>query len=165
MQTERPKDTKGTAGEKRNGSLVFRAHDLILRHDGRREPVDVSYDSMSIRVLTNALKWPQVFSKTIRSLTIATHDRKFFDCDEVLGVWLVKQTDRFRDASILRTQDSSLLDKADVVIDVGGVHDPRQLDLCVLRLEKAPDVQIPFALTIVCMVLKTSARGVRFQSV
>ena len=106
----------------------YQLHFEILHRDRNRERMDVSYNSMSIRILKHVSKWPLPISKTIRWLTIATHDGEFH-CDDALGVWLVKQTDRFRDASILGTRDSPLLDEADVVVDVGGVHDPRQLNI------------------------------------
>jgi len=57
--------------------------------------------------------------------TIGTHSGTFH-CDEVLGCFLLLQTDTFAGAQIIRTRDPSVLDTLNVVIDVGGVYDPAQ---------------------------------------
>lgn len=54
---------------------------------------------------------------------IGTHSGTFH-CDEALGCFLLKQTDAFKDAGIVRTRDPDVLKDLDVVIDVGGVYDP-----------------------------------------
>ncbi|CAL5220512.1 g2544 [Coccomyxa viridis] len=54
---------------------------------------------------------------------IGTHSGSFH-CDEALGCFLLKQTDTYRDADIVRTRDESTLSGLDVVIDVGGKYDP-----------------------------------------
>lgn len=54
---------------------------------------------------------------------IGTHSGTFH-CDEALGCFLLKQTDAFKDASIVRTRNPDVLKDLDVVIDVGGVYDP-----------------------------------------
>eukprot|EP00899_Mesostigma_viride_P005389 jgi/Mesvir1/14851/Mv05469-RA.1 len=54
---------------------------------------------------------------------VGTHDGAFH-CDEVLGCFMIRQTERFKDASITRTRDPALLATMDAVLDVGGVYDP-----------------------------------------
>ena len=56
-------------------------------------------------------------------LTIGTHNGTFH-CDETLACSMLKLLDRFKDAEIVRTRDYGLLDKCDIVVDVGGVYDP-----------------------------------------
>ncbi len=51
-----------------------------------------------------------------RMNTIGTHSGSFH-CDEALGVWMLKQLDRFKDASIVRSRDPEVLKGLDVVID------------------------------------------------
>ncbi|KAI7867967.1 metal-dependent protein hydrolase [Spinellus fusiger] len=59
------------------------------------------------------------------SKLIGTHSGHFH-CDEALAVWMLRQTDAFKDASLVRTRDPAKLAEADVVVDVGGVYDPSQ---------------------------------------
>lgn len=54
---------------------------------------------------------------------IGTHSGSFH-CDEALGCFLLRQTDTFKDAEVVRTRDESVLSELDVVIDVGGKYDP-----------------------------------------
>ena len=63
------------------------------------------------------------FLKTTRVFSIVTHDGNFH-CDEALAVWMLKQTARFRDSPVIRTRDPSLVEKADVTVDVGDIYDP-----------------------------------------
>ena len=55
--------------------------------------------------------------------TIGTHDGKFH-ADEAFACSLLLMTKEFREATIKRTRDTELLDKMDIVVDVGGVYDP-----------------------------------------
>jgi uncharacterized UPF0160 family protein len=54
---------------------------------------------------------------------IGTHSGKFH-CDEALGCFLLRQTEAYSDADIVRTRDEAVLKDLDVVIDVGGKYDP-----------------------------------------
>ncbi|KAI9022907.1 metal-dependent protein hydrolase [Phycomyces nitens] len=56
---------------------------------------------------------------------IGTHSGHFH-CDEALAVWMLKQTEEFKDASLVRTRDPAKLAESDVIVDVGGVYDPAQ---------------------------------------
>lgn len=55
---------------------------------------------------------------------IGTHDGKFH-CDEVLACALLKLLPQYSDATIKRTRNQTILDTCDVVVDVGGVFDPK----------------------------------------
>ncbi|CAD7700207.1 unnamed protein product [Ostreobium quekettii] len=57
-----------------------------------------------------------------KAVKIGTHSGTFH-CDEALACWMLKQTDRFRDAEIVRTRDPAVLKDLDVVVDVGGEYD------------------------------------------
>lgn len=64
------------------------------------------------------------FARTMaRASTIGTHDGAFH-CDEVLGCWMLKRTERFKEARITRTRNEEVLKTLDAVLDVGGVYDP-----------------------------------------
>lgn len=56
------------------------------------------------------------------SKLIGTHSGTF-QADEALGVWLLRQTKTYFHAPVLRSRDMEELNKADIVIDVGGVYD------------------------------------------
>jgi uncharacterized UPF0160 family protein len=55
-------------------------------------------------------------------MKIATHDGSFH-CDEALGIHLLKSTEKFSDAIIVRTRDETVLSECDCVIDVGARFD------------------------------------------
>ncbi|KAM6981212.1 MYG1 exonuclease [Aplochiton taeniatus] len=56
---------------------------------------------------------------------IGTHNGTFH-CDEVLACFLLRQLPEYQDAEIIRTRDPAELAKCDVVVDVGGVYDPKK---------------------------------------
>lgn len=58
-----------------------------------------------------------------KMVKIGTHNGSFH-CDEALGCFLLKRTDHFKDADIVRTRDEDVLKQLDIVIDVGGKYDP-----------------------------------------
>ncbi|KAG6851043.1 hypothetical protein H0H93_002935 [Arthromyces matolae] len=53
---------------------------------------------------------------------IGTHNGTFH-CDEALAVFLLHRTNRYRDADLVRTRDSAILDTCNIVVDVGAVYD------------------------------------------
>lgn len=55
--------------------------------------------------------------------TIGTHSGTFH-CDEALACWLLHQTEQFKDARIVRSRDPEVLNKLDILVDVGGEYDP-----------------------------------------
>mmetsp|Transcript_41404 Transcript_41404/g.107258 ORF Transcript_41404/g.107258 Transcript_41404/m.107258 type:complete len:354 (-) Transcript_41404:120-1181(-) len=56
--------------------------------------------------------------------TIATHSGTFHS-DEALACYLLKElTPKYAGANIVRTRDQAVIEKADIVVDVGGVYDP-----------------------------------------
>lgn len=59
-------------------------------------------------------------------LTIGTHSGNF-QCDEALGVWMLRQLPKWRDSALIRSRDHDVLDTCDIVIDVDGVYDHSKL--------------------------------------
>jgi len=47
-----------------------------------------------------------------------------FHCDEALACWMLTQLPEYKDARIVRTRDPAVIEKADIVVDVGAVYDP-----------------------------------------
>lgn len=56
-------------------------------------------------------------------LKIGTHNGSFH-CDEALGCFILRKTEKFKDAEIVRTRDEKVLSTLDAVLDVGGIYDP-----------------------------------------
>lgn len=56
-----------------------------------------------------------------RKVIIVTHDGKFHS-DEVIAMWLLRWI--YRNHVIIRTRDPDIIQHANIVVDVGGVHDP-----------------------------------------
>lgn len=59
----------------------------------------------------------------VASNTIGTHSGTFH-CDEILACYLLSKHPDFAGHTVLRTRDQSLLDKCDIVVDVGSIFDP-----------------------------------------
>ncbi|XP_018332499.1 UPF0160 protein MYG1, mitochondrial isoform X2 [Agrilus planipennis] len=55
---------------------------------------------------------------------IGTHNG-VFHCDEALACFMLKQLPQYRDAEIVRTRDTAILETCDVVVDVGGEYNPK----------------------------------------
>ncbi|KAF9587974.1 hypothetical protein IFM89_006299 [Coptis chinensis] len=53
---------------------------------------------------------------------VGTHNGTFH-CDEALGCYMIRLTDKFNSVEIVRTRDSKVLETLDAVLDVGGVYD------------------------------------------
>ncbi|XP_057976409.1 uncharacterized protein LOC131163724 [Malania oleifera] len=54
---------------------------------------------------------------------VGTHNGSFH-CDEALGCFMIRLTNKFAAAEIVRTRDPQVLEGLDAVLDVGGVYDP-----------------------------------------
>ncbi|XVF12892.1 hypothetical protein REPUB_Repub08aG0159000 [Reevesia pubescens] len=54
---------------------------------------------------------------------VGTHNGSFH-CDEALGCFMIRLTDKFSNSEIVRTRDPKVLEGLDAVLDVGGVYDP-----------------------------------------
>lgn len=63
---------------------------------------------------------------TRKLLVIGTHNGSFH-ADEALACFMLRNTDKFRDAEVVRTRDPKQLASCDVVVDVGGVYDHDRL--------------------------------------
>ncbi|KAF7728068.1 hypothetical protein EC973_006705 [Apophysomyces ossiformis] len=46
--------------------------------------------------------------------------------DEALAVWMLRQTDEFKNANVVRSRDPAKLAECNVIVDVGGVYDPKE---------------------------------------
>jgi len=55
--------------------------------------------------------------------TIGTHNGSFH-CDEALACWMLLHTQQFAGSEIIRSRDPAVLDKLDIIVDVGSVYDP-----------------------------------------
>lgn len=60
---------------------------------------------------------------TSRAKRVGTHNGTFH-CDEALACFMLRLSNHFSGADIVRTRDSNLLAALDAVVDVGGVYDP-----------------------------------------
>ncbi|RSH84540.1 uncharacterized protein EHS24_006062 [Apiotrichum porosum] len=63
-----------------------------------------------------------VAKKMKSTKVIGTHSGTFH-CDEALAVFMLRLTDEFKDADLVRTRDPAKLEPLDIVVDVGGVYD------------------------------------------
>ncbi|XP_047321861.1 MYG1 protein-like [Impatiens glandulifera] len=54
---------------------------------------------------------------------VGTHNGSFH-CDEALGCFMIRLTNKFYGAEIVRSRDPKVLETLDAVLDVGGVYDP-----------------------------------------
>ncbi|EEF43430.1 Protein MYG1, putative [Ricinus communis] len=54
---------------------------------------------------------------------VGTHNGSFH-CDEALGCFMIRLTNKFSNAEIVRSRDLQVLESLDAVLDVGGVYDP-----------------------------------------
>mmetsp|Transcript_5140 Transcript_5140/g.11186 ORF Transcript_5140/g.11186 Transcript_5140/m.11186 type:complete len:387 (+) Transcript_5140:10-1170(+) len=83
----------------------------------------VTYWARQLRLFTVSMSVETGKRKMVK---IGTHSGSFH-CDEALGCWMLRQTNKFKDAEIVRTREADVLKDMDVVIDVGGVYDESTL--------------------------------------
>ena len=57
---------------------------------------------------------------------ICTHNGTFH-CDEALAVFMLRCLSEWQESKIIRSRDHSVINSADIVVDVGGVYDPEKL--------------------------------------
>lgn len=62
-------------------------------------------------------------SSEIAPKVIGTHSG-CFHCDESLACFLIQQLAEYKNCKIVRSRDDTVLDKCDIVVDVGAVYDP-----------------------------------------
>ena len=109
-------------------------------------------------------------TKDSHQKTIVVHSSTFH-ADDSLAVYFLHNTSEFEGAQVIRTRDQSIIDKADVVCDVGGVynHELRRYDHHQLNFDVTfPDSLIPcascglvyihFGREIITNILKRSGR-------
>eukprot|EP01018_Ginkgo_biloba_P021153 Gb_01815 [translate_table: standard] len=56
---------------------------------------------------------------------VGTHNGTFH-CDEALACYMIRLTQKFNNAEIIRSRDSKVLDTLDAVLDVGGIYNPEK---------------------------------------
>ena len=59
-------------------------------------------------------------------LSMGTHSGAF-QADEALGIWMLRQLPKWRDATLTRSRDPKVLEPLDIVIDVGGLYEHAKL--------------------------------------
>jgi uncharacterized UPF0160 family protein len=77
--------------------------------------------AMSLSMSSNPFKRVKLDDK-VSDKVIGTHSGTF-QADEALGVWMLRQLPAYRNSKVVRSRDKEVLDKLDIVIDVGGVYD------------------------------------------
>ncbi|KAB1216395.1 UPF0160 protein [Morella rubra] len=66
---------------------------------------------------------PRLMATNAPLKRVGTHNGSFH-CDEALGCFMIRLTDKFSNAEIVRSRDAQVLEDLDAVLDVGGVYDP-----------------------------------------
>ncbi|CAM6089089.1 unnamed protein product [Calypogeia fissa] len=74
---------------------------------------------------TSALNTTAGAAKRKPEKKVGTHNGTFH-CDEALGCFMIRLTDKFSGAEIVRSRDQRILDTMDAVLDVGGVYEPER---------------------------------------
>lgn len=72
--------------------------------------------------LNNPYKRAKPYGGIPSEKVIGTHSGTF-QCDEAMGVWLLRQLPEYRNSKVVRSRDKDTLAPLDIVIDVGGVYD------------------------------------------
>ncbi|XP_021909591.1 UPF0160 protein [Carica papaya] len=67
----------------------------------------------------------RVFAFSTEARRVGTHSGSFH-CDDALACFMIRLTDKFSNAEIVRTRDPQVLDTLDAVLDVSGVCDPNR---------------------------------------
>ncbi|KAF7306949.1 hypothetical protein MIND_00487700 [Mycena indigotica] len=65
---------------------------------------------------------PQSKRAKLDQKKIGTHSGTFH-CDEALAVFLLRNTDKYKNSEVTRTRDPAVLATCDIVVDVGAVYD------------------------------------------
>ena len=72
-----------------------------------------------------------------KPVRIGTHSGTFH-ADEALGCFMLRETQAFKGAEVVRTRSPEVLKDLDVIIDVGGVYDPSEPRLLATRWHVVP---------------------------
>ncbi|XP_053171427.1 UPF0160 protein MYG1, mitochondrial [Scomber japonicus] len=84
--------------------------------------VDVKFTRIELRHMSSQPK--KLRTDNMTGTKIGTHNGTFH-CDEVLACFFLRQLPQYKDAEIVRTRDPAQLAECDIVVDVGGVFDPK----------------------------------------
>ncbi|KAJ7071002.1 GAMM1 protein [Mycena amicta] len=72
--------------------------------------------------MTTATLEPLAKKPKLEHTKIGTHSGTFH-CDEALAIFLLRNTDKFRNSEVKRSRDPAVLATCDIVVDVGAVYD------------------------------------------
>jgi hypothetical protein len=118
----------------------FLTRDHLSKRGIRNLPPTRSHWMLSVRKLILSQTRARLYTPSMSSLKIGTHNGTFH-CDEALAVFLLRQTPKYKNAGkslqsesrlvlyrmkqsdLIRTRDPALLDKCDIVVDVGAEYD------------------------------------------
>ena len=76
--------------------------------------------------MSTSYKRAKLDDTIVSDKVIGTHSGTF-QADEAMGVWMLRQTQSYRNSKVIRSRDLAVLDPLDIVIDVGGVYDHSKL--------------------------------------
>ncbi|XP_055834724.1 uncharacterized protein LOC129903244 [Solanum dulcamara] len=81
--------------------------------------------AFSLMATANSSSFSPVSSPSnhVSQKRVGTHHGSFH-CDEALGCFMIRLTNKYCNAQIVRTRDTQVLETLDAVLDVGGVYDP-----------------------------------------
>lgn len=79
--------------------------------------------SLNINTADSTKRYMKRFASMGENIILGTHDGKFH-ADEALACFLLKLLPEYSNSKIIRTRDPELLEKCDVVVDVGAIYDP-----------------------------------------
>ncbi|CAD6578156.1 MAG: hypothetical protein TREMPRED_002124 [Tremellales sp. Tagirdzhanova-0007] len=68
----------------------------------------------------------QPIAKKMKSTKVIGTHSGTFHCDEALAVFMLRMTDEFHSAELVRTRDPLKLAPLDIVVDVGGIYSPEK---------------------------------------
>ncbi|KAK6250790.1 hypothetical protein SCA6_004795 [Theobroma cacao] len=100
---------------------------LIFQSQCSRQALSARNDGILLKVTAKSHSYIYracgFSTTTARPKRVGTHNGSFH-CDEALACFMIRLTNKFSNAQIVRTTDSQVLENLDAVVDVGGVYDP-----------------------------------------
>lgn len=104
--------------------MLFALEPLVMKGLSQSLKVAGSLQKLGIAVATKTTGENSNKVMVLENRVIGTHSGHFH-CDEALACGLLKLLPHYADSPILRTRNQQELDLCDIVVDVGGVYDPR----------------------------------------
>ena len=91
----------------------------------RSQQFTLRRSSTTLSAIMNHPKRAKLDGSVVSSKVIGTHSGSF-QADEAMGVWMLRQVPDYRNAKVVRSRDTAILQDLDIVIDVGGIYDHDQ---------------------------------------